>query len=306
MIGAWRPSPTQRLQGCRAASRRRLRGAGLSIVDRGILHRRPARQVPDRHRRQFRLFRAWLGDLLECRQDAAELGVAAGLIRRHGAVSEAVALAMAVGCACASSRARIAIAVTGIAGPGGAIAGKPVGTVWIAWGLRRRGRIEAYAVRFRFRGGRDAVRRLAVAGRARRPAGIVNEPGRPRSRHTPALLRTLAERPGAGGARDRNRCRRGPGRRPGGSAPGNLHVTLAFLGIGPGRNPRPVDRDRRAGGTGRRSDSNSSASNTGPDPRCWSRCRPALPAAGVEWSNGSGRGRRRSASSAKCGPGIRT
>jgi len=92
----------------------------------------------------------------------AELGIAPALIEWHGAVSEAVALAMAKG-AIRRSRARVSIAVTGIAGPGGATRGKPVGTVWIAWGLRRRGRIECYALRHRFRGGRDAVRRQAVA-----------------------------------------------------------------------------------------------------------------------------------------------
>jgi nicotinamide-nucleotide amidase len=91
-----------------------------------------------------------------------DLGVAPGLIERHGAVSEEVALAMAKG-AIRRSGARVAIAVTGIAGPGGAARGKPVGTVWIAWGLRRRGRIECFAFRHRFRGGRDAVRRQAVA-----------------------------------------------------------------------------------------------------------------------------------------------
>jgi nicotinamide-nucleotide amidase len=92
----------------------------------------------------------------------ADLGVAPGLIERHGAVSEEVALAMAKG-AIRRSGARVAIAVTGIAGPGGAARGKPVGTVWIAWGLRRRGRIECFALRHRFRGGRDVVRRQAVA-----------------------------------------------------------------------------------------------------------------------------------------------
>jgi nicotinamide-nucleotide amidase len=92
----------------------------------------------------------------------ADLGVAPGLIERHGAVSEEVALAMAKG-AIRRSGARVAIAVTGIAGPGGAARGKPVGTVWIAWGLRRRGRIECFALRYRFRGGRDAVRRQAIA-----------------------------------------------------------------------------------------------------------------------------------------------
>lgn len=92
----------------------------------------------------------------------ADLGVAPGLIEGHGAVSEEVAIAMAKG-AIRRSGARVSIAVTGIAGPGGAARGKPVGTVWIAWGLRRRGRIECYALRHRFRGGRDAVRRQAVA-----------------------------------------------------------------------------------------------------------------------------------------------
>jgi nicotinamide-nucleotide amidase len=92
----------------------------------------------------------------------ADLGIAPGLIERHGAVSEEVALAMAKG-AIRRSGARVAIAVTGIAGPGGAARGKPVGTVWIAWGWRRRGRIECFALRHRFRGGRDAVRRQAVA-----------------------------------------------------------------------------------------------------------------------------------------------
>ena len=59
------------------------------------------------------------------------LGVDAALIAAHGAVSEAVARAMAKG-ALVHSRAQLAVAVTGIAGPGGASQGKPVGTVWIA------------------------------------------------------------------------------------------------------------------------------------------------------------------------------
>ena len=91
----------------------------------------------------------------------SELGVPASMLSRQGAVSEAVVLAMAAG-ALRRSKARVAIAVTGIAGPGGATAGKPVGTVWIAWGLRPRARIEAYAIRYRFRGGRDEVRRQAA------------------------------------------------------------------------------------------------------------------------------------------------
>ena len=59
------------------------------------------------------------------------LGVDAALIEAHGAVSEEVARAMAAG-ALVHSRAQIAVAVTGIAGPGGATKGKPVGTVWLA------------------------------------------------------------------------------------------------------------------------------------------------------------------------------
>jgi nicotinamide-nucleotide amidase len=60
------------------------------------------------------------------------LGVDAGLIARHGAVSEPVALAMARG-AVTHSRAQAALAVTGVAGPGGGSAEKPVGTVWFGW-----------------------------------------------------------------------------------------------------------------------------------------------------------------------------
>ena len=56
------------------------------------------------------------------------LGVDAALIAAHGAVSEPVARAMAEG-ALARSRADIAVAVTGIAGPTGGSADKPVGTV---------------------------------------------------------------------------------------------------------------------------------------------------------------------------------
>jgi nicotinamide-nucleotide amidase len=64
-----------------------------------------------------------------------QLGVPAALIAQHGAVSEPVARAMAEG-ALAHSTADIAVAATGIAGPGGATPGKPVGLVWLATAQR--------------------------------------------------------------------------------------------------------------------------------------------------------------------------
>jgi nicotinamide-nucleotide amidase len=63
------------------------------------------------------------------------LGVPAALIAAHGAVSAEVARAMAEG-VLAHTPADLAVAVTGIAGPGGATPGKPVGTVWLAWAMR--------------------------------------------------------------------------------------------------------------------------------------------------------------------------
>jgi nicotinamide-nucleotide amidase len=90
------------------------------------------------------------------------LGVSPSLLERHGAVSEPAALAMARG-ALKAAGATVAVAVTGIAGPSGATPGKPVGTVWIAWARRQRGRVRATAQHHQFRGDRDAVRRRTVA-----------------------------------------------------------------------------------------------------------------------------------------------
>lgn len=87
-----------------------------------------------------------------------QLGVDAELLAAHGAVSQAVACAMAAG-ALAHSRADLAIAVTGIAGPGGAAPGKPVGTVWLA--LAQRGSAPR-AERLDLTGDRASVRAQTV------------------------------------------------------------------------------------------------------------------------------------------------
>ena len=103
--------------------------------------------------------RGWITYSNEAKQ--AELEVDGRLLTRFGAVSEEVALAMVRG-ALSSSGADHAVAVTGVAGPAGGSAQKPVGTVWIAWGYRKHGRVRVHATHFLFRGGRNAVRKEAV------------------------------------------------------------------------------------------------------------------------------------------------
>jgi nicotinamide-nucleotide amidase len=91
------------------------------------------------------------------------LGVDAALIERDGAVSEAVARAMAAG-ALARARSELAVAVTGVAGPAGGGAAKPVGTVWLAWARRdATGQVAVEARREHFDGDRAAVRQATVA-----------------------------------------------------------------------------------------------------------------------------------------------
>jgi PncC family amidohydrolase len=86
------------------------------------------------------------------------LGVPSDLIAVRGAVSREVAIAMAEG-VLSLFRSDLAIAVTGVAGPGGGSRGKPAGTVWVA--VVAAGGVRV-AHRFRFPGGREAVRRETV------------------------------------------------------------------------------------------------------------------------------------------------
>lgn len=93
----------------------------------------------------------------------ALLGVRPQTLEEHGAVSRETVTEMVSG-ALITSGASVAVAVTGIAGPGGATPGKPVGTVWIGW--KRRGGYPV-AELFHFDGDRDAVRRQTVAAALR-------------------------------------------------------------------------------------------------------------------------------------------
>lgn len=90
---------------------------------------------------------------------SALLGVPPEVIERSGAVSEATARAMATG-ALARSDATLAVAVTGIAGPAGGTAEKPVGTVCLAWATRD-GAVEATTLHLV--GDRAEVRQASVA-----------------------------------------------------------------------------------------------------------------------------------------------
>jgi nicotinamide-nucleotide amidase len=91
----------------------------------------------------------------------ALLGVDPATIRKYGAVSESTAREMARG-ALAVSGADLAVAISGIAGPGGGSADKPVGTVWFSFATCSSGEARIDAVLHRLEGGREAVRRQSV------------------------------------------------------------------------------------------------------------------------------------------------
>ncbi len=85
------------------------------------------------------------------------LGVPDALLETRGAVSREVVEAMVVG-ACRDSGAGLGVAISGVAGPGGGSAEKPVGTVWLAWGDATGATAECH----RYSGDRLAVREQAV------------------------------------------------------------------------------------------------------------------------------------------------
>jgi nicotinamide-nucleotide amidase len=89
---------------------------------------------------------------------AEMLDVSPALIAQFGSVSEEVAAAMAEG-ALANSAADITVSTTGIAGPSGAVPGKPVGTVCFGWA---KGEVTLTERRV-FSGDRKAVREQTVA-----------------------------------------------------------------------------------------------------------------------------------------------
>jgi len=86
------------------------------------------------------------------------LRVSEETLKQHGAVSEATVREMVAG-ALANSAAQVALAVSGIAGPDGGTADKPVGTVWFAWGIKHGA---THAQRHQIGGDRAEVRAQAV------------------------------------------------------------------------------------------------------------------------------------------------
>ena len=94
----------------------------------------------------------------------AMLGVDPQIIIRHGAVSRDVVIAMATGAVQQiAASTGIAVSVSGVAGPGGGSAEKPVGLVWFGLATRKGQDIKCHATKAQFDGDRAAVRAQATA-----------------------------------------------------------------------------------------------------------------------------------------------
>jgi nicotinamide-nucleotide amidase len=89
------------------------------------------------------------------------LGVRRRTLAEQGAVSEATVREMATG-ALERLGGDVAVAVSGIAGPGGGTADKPIGTVWFGWATRTGAGIVVRTAQHRFAGDREQVRREAL------------------------------------------------------------------------------------------------------------------------------------------------
>ncbi len=103
---------------------------------------------------------AWFDEAFVTYANQAKMnrvGVSADSLALYGAVSQAVVEQMAQG-ARQAARADLAVAISGIAGPGGGSADKPVGTVWFAWADHQ----EVVSQRLQFSGDRQSVRRQAT------------------------------------------------------------------------------------------------------------------------------------------------
>ena len=102
----------------------------------------------------------WFTGGVICYEDDVKrrlLGVPDELLRSYGAVSEQVAVAMAQGVRELLST-DLSVAVTGVAGPGGGSAQKPVGTVWIAWSSAQENAVQ----HFHFAGDREQIRAQTI------------------------------------------------------------------------------------------------------------------------------------------------
>lgn len=91
-----------------------------------------------------------------------QLGVSPEILQAFGAVSEQVAKQMAAGVLAMAPEATLSLTTTGIAGPGGATADKPVGLVWFGFAQRLDDVVVVTAEHRVFTGDREAVRMQAV------------------------------------------------------------------------------------------------------------------------------------------------